>query len=193
MRKVNGRRTNRVRNFFALVLLFSLLVPQLVPHSSFLIQSTYAFDSAEWHGKRELFAREAERLMSAYTNCCAKVKDPAENVTIPVETYDDGSVKVLVQAGKAQFFLAEGLVWAEDVEVKKLGKGGSVEAHLEAKNCVVDRNSKSGWAEGAAKVTQGKTTFAGKGVYFSASDSYVKVFGGSLVESSDLKFGEGMK
>ena len=185
----------RVRNFFALVLLYSLLIPHpssLIPHLPSLIPSAYAFDSAEWHGKRELFAREAERLMVAYTNCCAKVKEPAENVTIPVETYEDGSVKVMVHAGKAQYFLVEGFVWAEDVEVKKLAKGGAVEAHLEAKNCIVDRNSKSGWAEGAAKVTQGKTTFAGKGVYFSATDSYVKVFGGSVVESSDLKFGGGL-
>lgn len=188
MRIARGKRTRRVRNFFALVLLCTILVP----HLPSLISSTYAFDSAEWHGKRELLAREAERLMAVYTNCCAKVKDPAENVTIPVETYDDGSVKVLVRAGRAQYFLAEGLVWAEDVEVRKLAKGGAVEARLEAKNCIVDSKAKSGWAEGAAKVTQGKTTFAGKGVYFSASDSYVKVFGGSVVESSDLKFGGGM-
>lgn len=188
MRIVTSKRIRRVRNFFALVLLYSILVP----HLPSLISSAYAFDSAEWHGKRELLAREAERLMAVYTNCCAKVKDPAENVIIPVETYDDGSVKVLVRAGRAQYFLADGFVWAEDVEVKKLAKDGAVEAHLEAKNCVVDRNSKSGWAEGAAKVTQGKTMFAGKGVYFSASDSYIKVFGGSVVESSDLKFGGGM-
>lgn len=183
-----SKRTRRVRNFFALVLLHCLLVP----HLTSIVPSTYAFDSAEWHGKRELFAGEAERLMSVYTNCCAKVKDPAENVTIPVETYDDGSVKVLVHAGRAQYFLAEGLVWAEDVEVKKLSKEGAVETLLEAKNCIVDSKAKSGWAEGTAKLTQGKTTFSGKGVYFSASDSYVKVFGGSVVESSDLKFGGGM-
>ena len=131
--------------------------------------------------------------MSAYTNCCAKVKEPAENVTSPVETYDDGSVKVLVHAGRAQYFLAEGFVWAEDVEVRKLAKGGAVEARLVAQNCLVDRKSKSGWAEGAARVTQGKTSFEGKGVYFSAPDSYIKVFGGSVVESSDLKFGGGLQ
>lgn len=156
-------------------------------------RSSFAFDSEEWHGKRELFSREAERLRAVYSNCVARVRDPAENVTIPVETYDDGSVKVLVCAGKAQYFLAEGLVWAEDVVVKKLAPGGAEEARLEAKNCVVDRNSKSGWAEGAAKVTQGKTTFAGMGVYFTASETYVKVFGDAVVESEDLKFGEGLK
>ena len=210
MENNRNERPHRVRNLFALVLLYSFLISplsfliphpssliphpsSLIPDPSSLIPSAYAFDSAEWHGKRELFAREAERLMGVYSNCAARVKAPAENVTIPVETFEDGSVKVLVSAAKAQYFLQEGLVWAEGVEVKKLAKGGAVEACLEAKNCVVDRNAKSGWAEGAAKVTQGKTTFSGKGVYFTAADFYVKVFGGSVVESSDLKFGEGLK
>ena len=184
MRIVNSKRMCRVRSFFALVLLLSLV---------FSFPSAFAFDSAEWHGKRELFAREAERLMAAYTNCAARVENPAENVTIPVETYEDGSVKVLVKAAKAQYFLKDGLVWAEGVEVKRLAKGGAVEASLEAQNCVVDRVAKSGWAEGAAKVTQGKATFSGKGVYFSADDYYVKVFGGSVVETSDLKFGEALQ
>ena len=184
MRIVNSKRMCSVRNFFALVLLLSFV---------FRFFNALAFDSAEWHGKRELFAREAERLMAAYTNCAARVENPAENVTIPVETYEDGSVKVLVKAVKAQYFLKEGLVWAEGVEVKRLAKGGAVETCLEAKNCVVDRNSKSGWAEGAARVTQNKTTFVGKGVYFSASDSYVKVLGGVVVESADLKFGEALQ
>ena len=183
MENVTSKRMCRVRNLFAPVLLLSAV---------FQISFAFAFDSSEWHGKRELFAREAERLMCVYSNCVAKVKEPAENVRIPVETYADGSVKVLVCAGKAQYFLKEGLVWAEDVEVTKHAKGGAVEARLEAKNCLVDRKAKSGWAEGAARVTQGKTTFAGKGVYFSSSDSYVKVFGGSVVESSDLKFGEAL-
>ena len=146
-----------------------------------------AFDSADWRGKRELFAREAERLTSAYSNCVARLKEPAENVTIPVETYPDGSVKTLVRADKAQYFFQEGLVWGEGVEVRRLGTNGVVEARIEAKSCVVDRNSRSGWAEGAAKVTQGKTVFSGRGVYFSAADSYVRVFENTSVESDDLK------
>ena len=152
-----------------------------------------AFDSGEWHGKRELFAREAERLMRVYKKCASRVTAPAENVMIPVETYADGAVKVVVRAAKAQYFLAEGLIWGAGVEVRRLTPSGETESRLEAKNCLVDRKAKSGWAEGAAKVTQGKTTFAGKGVYFSASDSYVKVFGDSVVETSDLKIGEGLK
>ena len=145
-------------------------------YSLFLIPYSFAFDSAEWHGKRELFAREAERLMAAYSNCAARVSEPAEQVTIPVETFPDGSVKTLVSAKKARYFLKEGLVWAEDVEVRQNAADGSAAGRIEAASCVVDRNSRSGWAEGAAKVTYGKSVLTGSGVFFSAPDSYVKVF-----------------
>ena len=127
----------------------------------------------------------------------AKTNRGKRNVAIAEKSCTDRIVSAKLsyrsrRASRAQYFLAEGLVWAEDVEVKKLSKEGAVETLLEAKNCIVDSKAKSGWAEGTAKLTQGKTTFSGKGVYFSASDSYVKVFGGSVVESSDLKFGGGM-
>jgi len=149
----------------------------------------FAFDSAEWLGKREVFAREAERLREVYSNCVARLETPAEDVSVPVETYEDGSVKVLVTAKKAQYFLDSGLVWAEDVVVRKFQKDGSDDGCIEAKNCVIDRVSKSGWAEGPAVVTHDKTVFRGVGVYFSSSESYVKVFENSEIESKDLKFG----
>lgn len=148
-----------------------------------------AFDSVAWHEQREVFAREAERLRGCYSNCLARVDSSAEKVSIPVETYADGSVKTVVTAAKAQLFLQEDLVWAEKVEVKSFAPDGSVEGCLEAQTCVVDRQSKSGWAEGPATVTQGKTSFRGEGVYFSSPDGYVKVFDRAQVDSQDLKFG----
>ena len=154
-----------------------------------LVPSLFAFDSDGWHGKREVFAREAERLRAVYSNCLVQVAVPAENVTIPVETFDDGSVKVMIFAKKAQYFLDKGLVWAEDVTVRRFKPDGTLEAKIEAKNCVVDRFSKSGWAEGLATVTHGKTVFKGEGVYFSSPEGYVRVVERTDVESKDLKFG----
>jgi len=148
-----------------------------------------AFDSAEWLGKRELFAREAERLRGVYSNCLARLESPAQDVTVPIETFPDGSVKILVSAKKAQYFLDTGLVWAEGVVIRKFRNDGSEDGRIEAANCVVDRVAKNGWAEGRATVTHDKTTFRGVGIFFSSQDSYVKVFEGSDIESKDLKFG----
>ena len=150
--------------------------------------NAWAFNSEEWLGKRELFAREAERLRAAYSNCVANLATPADDVALPVETFADGSVKTRIEAKKAQYFLDRGLVWAKDVKVRRFRADGTQEACIDAASCVVDRESRSGWAEGPASATHEKTTFRGDGIYFSAPDSYVKVFAASDVESHDLKF-----
>jgi len=154
-----------------------------------LVTGAQAFDSADWHGRRELLTREAERLRTAYSNCIAKVQTPAQDVSVPIEVYEDGSIKVIVYAKKAQYFLDKGLVWAKDVEVKKFDRKGNPDSQIRASECLVDRFSKSGWAEGPASFTHGRTTFKGNGIYFSSEESYVKVFDEADIVSSDLKFG----
>lgn len=184
MRRVGQVRRVRQKGEGSL-LLSRLILLCLVTFAS----SSFAFNSEEWLGKRELFAREAERLRAVYSNCVARLEVPAENVTVPVETFEDGSVKVMISAEKAQYFLDEGLVWAEGVTVKKFKRDGRLDGRIDAKSCVVDRFSKSGWAEGPATVVHDKTTFKGRGVYFSSPESYVKVFEDAEVDSKDLKFG----
>lgn len=188
MRQVGQeRRVGRERRHGLLAPLTTLL--SLLTCSSLMPLSSFAFNSEEWLGKRELLAREAERLRAAYSNCVARLETPAENVTVPVETFDDGSVKVVIFAEKAQYFLDSGLVWAAGVTVKKFKKDGTLDGRIDASNCVVDRFSKSGWAEGPATVVHGKTTFKGRGVYFSSPESYVKVVEEAEIDSKDLKFG----
>lgn len=170
----------------------SAVVPvSLLSLASLLTFSSFAFNSEEWLGKRELFAREAERLRAVYSNCVAHLETPAEDIALPVETFADGSVKTRIEAKKAQYFLDKGLVWAEDVKVRRFHEDGSQEACIKAANCVVDSASRSGWAEGPASATHEKTTFRGDGVYFSMSDSYLKVLEASDVESVDLRFDGG--
>ena len=150
-----------------------------------------AFDLTGWNEKRALHLHEAERLRAAYSNCVARIDQPAEDVSVPLETFEDGSVKVMVYAKKAQYFLQEGYVWAQGVVIRKFKDDGTVGAKIVAESCVVDRYSKSGWAEGPATVEHGKSRFSGKGIYFSSPDAYIKVFEASDCVSEDLKFGGG--
>ncbi len=151
-----------------------------------------AFDSQAWLAKHGRMTAEALRLREAYSNCAARVTTPADEVTVPIESFDDGSVKTIVHAKRAQYFLDSGLVWAEDVTVRKFKRDGSQDAMITTGHCLVDRVSKCGWAEGPSTVVHGKTTFTGNGVFFSATDWYVKVLQDSRVVSKDLKLG-GMK
>lgn len=145
-----------------------------------------AFDSAAWMERRVDLANEVGRLRDEYRRCAGKADSPAEDVSLPVETFPDGSVKTSVQAKKAQYFLDAGLVWAQDVVVREFRRDGSPDATLEAQSCVVDRMTRSGWADGAVKMVQGGTAFRGRGVYFSSPEEYVRVTADSELESVDL-------
>lgn len=146
-----------------------------------------AFDFSAWRAQRGLHEREAERLRTAYSNCLQRMEQPAEDVTVPVETHPDGSVKLVVHAKRAQFFLDVGLVWAENVVVRKLAPDGALDTRIDARSCVIDRFTKSGWAEGAARVQHGKTSFSGRNVYFSSPESYVRVYAGADLQTEDAK------
>ena len=63
----------------------------------------------------------------------------------------------------------------------------SAATRIDARSCVVDRFTKSGWAEGAARVQQGKTALGGRNVYFTSPESYVRVFNGAILRSEGLR------
>ena len=151
-----------------------------------------AFDSAAWQEKRVALSREADRLREAYRQCVSKLQTPAEDVTLPLEMFPNGSVQIVVHARKAQYFLSSGFVWAEGVTVRKFKRDGSLDITLEAQNCVIDRETKSGWAEGAVTLTQGGTVLRGRGVYFSSPEGYLCVTQDSDIDSKDLKNGGGI-
>ena len=164
----------------------STLLPAVIL-SVAAVSGAHAFDSAAWFAKRADLTNEVARLQAAYRQCAQAVDSPAEDVALPIETHPDGSVKTSVQAKKAQYFLQSGLVWGEDVVVRTFKADGSPDLVLEAKNCVVDRLTKSAWAEGPARLTQGGTVFRGRGVYFSSPEGYVRVTQDADLESTDLK------
>ena len=153
------------------------------------LTASAAFDSTEWLAKREMLTLEAERLQAAYSNCLARVSEAAEDVVVPLETFPNGSVKSSVFAKKAVFFLDTGLVWASGVCVKKQDEDGRVLSQIDARSCVIDRTTKSGWAEGPARLRHGTTEFVGEGVYFSSPEGFVSVMRKSRIVSRDLKFG----
>lgn len=136
--------------------------------------------------------RDKARLEAAYRECVAKLDRPAEGVVIPVEQHPDGSLKVDAAAERAQFFEKEGFVWCGGVTVREYMPDGSVKCQFYAEGCLVDRATKTGWAEGRAVGTYGKTRLDGRGIYFSFSDESVKIYSEVVITSTDIKF-EGVK
>lgn len=173
----------------SLILAAALLSPAALGTEKVPSTARPAFDSEEWLAKRDILACEAERLRAAHSNCLARAGSPSTDVKLPIETFPDGSVQTLLTAEKVAVFLKENLIWAAGVTVRKVDATGETVAELKAASCVIDRQTKSGWAEGGARVRQGQTEFGGEGVYFSSPEGYVSVFGGSRIFSKDLDLG----
>lgn len=147
------------------------------------------FSVERWFERRQERFAEAERLRGIYAKCVDALRTPAEDVTVPVENYDDGSVKTSIYARKAQFFVDDALVWGDGVVVTHYSEKGDEVVRLTAQSCVVDRKSKCGWAQGHAKLTYGGTTVEGDGVYFSIEEEYVIIADKSSIATTDLKLG----
>ncbi len=141
-----------------------------------------AFSSEKWLAERGDDS-DVLRLRAAYADCVKKLETPAENVLIPLERFPDGRVKSRVTAARAYVFPDTGLVWGETIRVEQYKPDGSLYASLDAENCVVDRKSKSGWVEGAASMVYGDSSVKGRGIYFSLSREFIKIFSQSEIRT----------
>lgn len=143
-----------------------------------------AFDSAEWLGQRKLLGYEAARLSKAYAKCYRSVSEAAESIEIPVEAYPDGSVKLGLAAKRAQIFINTGMVWGEGVTIRQMKRGGELEAKIDADNCVVDRETRSGWVDGHAHAEFGRdVSLDGDKVYFSAYEEYLAIYTNTVLKA----------
>ena len=146
-----------------------------------------AFSSAKWLEERGDDS-DVLRLRAAYADCVKKLETPAENVLIPLETFSNGQVKSRVTAGRAHMFPDTGLIWGEKVRVEQFKEDGSLYASLDAENCVVDRKTKTGWVEGAAKMVYGESSVRGRGIYFSLEREFIKIFSQSEIRTTHAGF-----
>ena len=156
---------------------------------AFVALAGTAFDSERWLAER---ADDSDmmRLRVAYRESVAKVEAPAENVVFPLESFPDGSVKSRLTAARAQMFADSNCIWGEDIRVEQYREVGStnVWASLKAENCIVDRNTKSGWIEGEATMVYGDSSVKGRGIYFSLPREYIKILSKCEIRTKGAKF-----
>ena len=145
-----------------------------------------AFSSEKWMEERNDDS-DMVRLRAAYSACLTKLAQPAENVAFPLETYPDGMVKSRLKARRAQMFMDTGLIWGEGIRVEEYGRDGKVTGWLSADNCLVDRNTRTGWVEGMATLNYNDTVVKGRGVHFSFDREFIKIFSQSEIRAKGLK------
>ena len=150
-----------------------------------------AFSSEKWLAERGDDS-DMMRLRAAFEECRKKDEAPAEDVSIPLETYPDGTVKSRISAARANIFPNSGFIYAEKIRVEQYKEDGkTVSASLDAENCVVDRTTKSGWVQGAAQMVYGDSSVRGRGIYFSLTREFIKIFSESEIRTKGGKVNPG--
>jgi len=157
-----------------------------------LLPSLRGFDAEAWAEKNAAMAQEAARMKAAYAEYAAKATSPAEDVTIPFETFDGGDVKAVIVAKNGQFFNDYGYVWARGITVEQYREDGTVDMRLEAESCLLDRPHKCCWVAGRVKATHRKTTLEGVDAFYCSSNEFLKVMSNARVVSEDVKM-KGLK
>lgn len=104
----------------------------------------------------------------------AAMTSPVENLTLPLDYYDNGCMKAVLHAQKAQM-LPDGIIFAEGVCVDLLAADGKPDGKLIAEGCLFDRQAKRGYCEGAVNVVKGTDRLKGRGMYFSIEEQFIKI------------------
>ena len=150
-----------------------------------------AFSSERWLAER---ADDSDmlRLRAAFAECAKKVVAPAENVSMVLESYPDGKAKSRITAARAMIFSDSSYIWAEKIRLEQFDATGTNRtARLDAENCLVDRATKTGWVDGNADMLYGDATVKGRGIYFSLTREFIKIFSQSEIRTKGGKINPG--
>ena len=130
----------------------------------------------QWLAKRA-DVREWEELASKWEQASAVMTMPVEDLVLPLEHYDSGRVQTVLRAERGHLLKGEmeGLVFARNVKMERLRPDGKPEGMLIAEDCLIDRNTKLGYARGAVEVKTGTDQLKGRGMYFSTDDQFIKL------------------
>ena len=104
----------------------------------------------------------------------AAMTAPVENLTLPLDFYDNGRMKAVLHAERSQL-VADGLIFAEGVFVDMLTEDGKPDGRLTAEACLFDREAKHGYCEGAVHLVKGNDRIKGRGMYFSIEEQFIKI------------------
>lgn len=106
---------------------------------------------------------------------------PVENLTLPIEHYENGRVRAVLHAGKASVGRG-GLIWSWQVRVDLFSLAGQEDGHVEAESCLYDRNARRGYCPENVRLVRTNATVSGVGMYWSMADQRMRILTQPVVE-----------
>ena len=107
---------------------------------------------------------------------------PVENLTLPIEHYENGRVRAVLHAGKAAIGRA-GMIWSWQVAVDLFNPVGQPDGRVEAECCLYDRNSRRGYCPTGVRLVRTNATVTGTGMYWSMADQRMRILSEPVVQT----------
>ncbi len=130
--------------------------------------SALATNATEWADLADTWRRKPDANAS-----------PSENLTLPVEHYDNGRIKAVLHAGKA--FLGNDLIWSWQVAVDFFDPAGLPDGRIEAESCLYDRNARRVYCPASVMLIRTNATISGVGMYWTQATQRMWVLSNAVV------------
>ncbi len=104
----------------------------------------------------------------------ARMINPVENLSLPLEYHLNGRVKARLFAKRSQIF-EDGIIFASGVRVNLYDVKGLIDGYLIAESCLFDRAASHGYCKDYVEAKYGSDSLLGVGMYFSISGEYIKI------------------
>jgi len=131
--------------------------------------SVLATNVAEWADMADIWRRNPDADAS-----------PVENLTLPIEHYDNGRIRALLRAGKAAVGNA-GLIWSWKVAVDLFDPVGAPDGRIEAESCLYDRNARRGYCPTEVTLIRTNVAINGTGLYWAMSTQRMLILSNPVV------------
>lgn len=105
---------------------------------------------------------------------------PVENLTLPVEHYDNGRIRAVLYANKA-FMGNAGMIWSWNVTVDMFDPAGAPDGRVEAESCLYDRNARRGYCPATVKLVRTNATIDGIGMYWTMDTKRMQILSNPVV------------
>lgn len=141
--------------------------------------SALATNAAEWADLTDTWRRKPDADAS-----------PVENLTLPVEHYDNGRIRAVLHAGRAAVGNS-GLIWSWQVAVDFFDPAGGPDGRIEAESCLYDRNARRGYCPASVMLVRTNATITGIGMYWTQSTQRMWILSNAVVRlQQNAKFSE---
>jgi len=107
---------------------------------------------------------------------------PVENLTLPVEHYDNGRVRAVLHAGRA-VINRNGVVWSWQVAVDLFDPVGRIDGRVEAASCLYDRSSRRGYCPEHVRLVRTNAVVTGVGMYWTMADQRMRILSEPVVQT----------